>query len=309
MRPDGRMRLSPINTFLRWLRRIPIIRQGLDFTRHLTAPKIRIKQDTDFHPARHSDMDLLTIVSANLWHDWPRYRDLPDRLESLAQLIEDQGAQVVLLQEALRTPNISASEWLAERLNMVYGYVRANGEMDALGFEEGPAVLSRLPLGDVKAINLGSSAAPLVHRMALGAQIELECCKIWVVSTHLGFLQADNLRQMNQLRSWVSKLVGDGTAVIGGDFNAGESSKSIRMAREDWQDTYRNLNQKDDGHTHLLRLPWGGILLSHRIDYLFLKNRERDWSIVDAQHLTTEPLPYSDHKAVLARLRYKPSSG
>jgi endonuclease/exonuclease/phosphatase family metal-dependent hydrolase len=306
VRPLGRTRLSQINTIRSWLLKLPVLQRWVELIRQLTDPTVTIDVNTIPVHRIPAEGDPLTVVSANLWHDWPRYRDLPRRLESLACLIEDQGAQVVLLQEALRTPNLSASEWLAERLKMVYGYVRANGAEKAIGFEEGPAILTNLPVREHRALKLKSSVDPLVRRMALGAQIELECCNIWVVSAHLGFMRNDNRLQMERLRSWVGELTGDGTAVIGGDFNAGEASEGINLVCEDWQDTFRNLNPGDDGHTHLLRWPWGGILRRKRLDYLFLKPGEHNWSVVDAQHFTTEPTPHSDHKAVMARIYHRP---
>ena len=255
-------------------------------------------------PIKHLDDEPLTVVSANLWHDWPRFRKLPERLEHFAQMIEAQGAQVVLLQEASQTPQLSASAWLADRLNMAHAYVRANGHQEAIGFEEGTAVLTRFPMTEVRALPLCSSAAPFVRRMALGARLELDCCQFWVVSTHLGFFRRDNQRQLAALRSWVDELAGSETAVIGGDFNAGEGSPGIHAAQTHWQDTYRSLCPESDGITHQLSWPWGGILRRQRLDYLFLHAGANPWQITDAQHLATTPLAHSDHKAVLTRLRY-----
>ncbi len=252
-------------------------------------------------------IDQLTVVSANVWHDWPRFRDLPERLESLAQLIEEQGAQVVLLQEALRIPGLSASEWLADRLRMAQGYVRANGAEKAIGFEEGPAILTSLPVREQRALKLKSSGDPLVRRMALGAQIELECCKLWVVSTHLGFIRGENGRQLERLRSWVGELSGADPAVIGGDFNAGETRGGIHKLGEHWQDTFRAVHPRADGHTHVLRWPWGSAIRQQRLDYLFLKPGQDHWRIEDARHLSTHPSPHSDHKAVLARIGHVPA--
>ena len=79
---------------------------------------------------------MLTVLSANLWHDWPRRRGWPQRLEALAQLVEAEGADIVLLQEVARTPALRADEWLARRLGMAYAYARANGHEAAIGFEE-----------------------------------------------------------------------------------------------------------------------------------------------------------------------------
>ncbi len=69
----------------------------------------------------------LTVLSANLWHDWPRFRRIKERLEDFARLAEREQADVILLQEVARTRAIRADEWLADRLGMVSVYSRANG--------------------------------------------------------------------------------------------------------------------------------------------------------------------------------------
>lgn len=307
MRPNGRSRFSLINALRSWLSKVPFIGRMVDLARKISDPTVSIEVRANSAQQLPVEGDSLTVLSANLWHDWPRHRELPERLESLAQLIQAQGAQVVLLQEALRIPKLSASQWLGERLGMAQGYVRANGAESAIGFEEGPAILTNLPVHEHQALKLDSSAGPLVRRMALGAQIEIGCCTLWVVSTHLGFFRSENRRQMTQLRTWVSELTGEGTAVIGGDFNAGEASYTIDMARESWRDTFRTMNPGEDGHTHLLRWPWGYPLRQQRLDYLFLKSGRHNWSILDAQHLTAQPKPHSDHKAVVARIHHRAS--
>jgi endonuclease/exonuclease/phosphatase family metal-dependent hydrolase len=308
VRLQSRICLSPFRKLQRILRENRIlvgIAHYVHRLRRLRAPSISVFSTSHQHKPSRLDGEPLTIVSANLWHDWPRYRHLPQRLESFAQLIEEQGAQVVLLQEALRNPQLSASDWLAERLSMAHGYVRANGEQHAIGFEEGPAVLTSLPLQELKTLELGSTAGSFVRRMAIAARLELGCCHLWVVSTHLDFFRCDNRRQIERLRTWVSDLVGGEAALIGGDFNADEHSKGIQDAREQWQDTYRSVYPEGESSTHALRWPWGGILRRHRLDYLFLQNGDTTWRVMDAQHLMTEPQPHSDHKAVLARLRHE----
>ena len=300
------MHISPSSLLHRWLLRVPILRWVLDLARRLhplNDSTVSVISVADRPQPTNLGQEPLTVVTANLWHDWPRFRKLPERLESFAQMIEAQGAQVVLLQEALQTPQLSASAWLAQRLNMTQAYVRANGHQGLIGFEEGTAVLTSFPLREVQALPLRSSAAPFVRRMALGARLELGCCQFWVVSTHLGFLRRDNQRQIARLRSWVDDLVGPETAVIGGDFNAGEGSQGIHAAQSHWQDTYRSVYPESEGSTHQLNWPWGGILRRQRLDYLFLHGGGDQWDITDAQHLATAPLAHSDHMAVLTRLR------
>lgn len=45
----------------------------------------------------------LTVLSTNMWHDWPRHRRLLERLEDIARLVESQSIDVLILQEVTRT--------------------------------------------------------------------------------------------------------------------------------------------------------------------------------------------------------------
>jgi len=136
----------------------------------------------------------ITVISANLWHDWPLRRRLSDRLESFAQLVESEGADVVLLQEVIRSPAICADDWLAQRLGMARVYTRANGDETAIGFEEGLAVLSRFPIQAPQRTSLGIRKG-FFHRMALAAEVVSPLGKLFAVSVHLGFLKGRNQRQ------------------------------------------------------------------------------------------------------------------
>ncbi len=83
---------------------------------------------------RPADGDGLTLLSANLWHDWPLHRDLPDRLEAFARLVEAAGAQVVMVQEVARIPELHVDSWLAQRLGMQGLYYPANGHAEDTSF-------------------------------------------------------------------------------------------------------------------------------------------------------------------------------
>ena len=132
------------------------------------------------------------MLSANLWHDWPRHQRWPERLEAFAQLAEAVDADILLLQEVARTPTLKADLWLAERLGLAMASARANGDVEAIGFEEGPAILSRFPLGDVHLRQLSHGHNPLARRVALAAHVETPFGRLLVVSVHLGLVQRHN---------------------------------------------------------------------------------------------------------------------
>ncbi|HLB63605.1 MAG TPA: endonuclease/exonuclease/phosphatase family protein [Anaerolineales bacterium] len=245
---------------------------------------------------------VMTVLSANLWHDWPRYRRLPERLEAMARLMEDEGVDVALLQEVARTPALHADRWLAGRLRMSSAYSRANGHEKAIGFEEGLAILSRYPLRSPRAEQLRPSLVPWVRRMALGAEIDGPAGRMAAYSVHLGLIPRLNAAQLEHLLGWIGASARGLAAVIAGDFNAHENAPQMRRARAAWLDVFRHLHPLVDGTTHVLRWPWGAPLRRHRLDYVFLHAAEPRWRVLEAR--TIEGLGHaSDHRAVLARLK------
>lgn len=243
----------------------------------------------------------ITVMSANLWHDWPRYRRLPERLSAFARLVEAEGADILLLQEVARTPDLRVDEWLANRLGMAYVYSRANGH-NTIGFEEGLAIFSRYPLNQPRLSQLGNAKNPFVRRLVLGANVDTPCGQLMAFSVHLGLQHHQNARQQTELRQYVNSLACDQPALVGGDFNSHESTSQIGRTKNAWVDTFRHLHPHADGHTHVLRWPWGRALKRHRLDYIFLSPVLPSWRVTDARHLTTPGENHSDHQVVLARL-------
>jgi endonuclease/exonuclease/phosphatase family metal-dependent hydrolase len=249
----------------------------------------------------NADRQFLTILSANLWHDWPRRRRLPDRLEAFARLVESEGADVVLLQEVARWPELHVDEWLAERLGMAFAYSATNGNKSSIGFEEGLAVFSRYPMSSPMPIPLGNQNG-FVRRMALASEVHSEFGELLAISVHLGLINGRNKLQWRDLQSWVMDFAGGRTALIGGDFNIPEDSQQIRQAQNIWVDTFRKLNPFADGATHELRWPWGKVFRRHRLDYIFLQPGPAKFEVVESRHVGSARRPHSDHRAVVARL-------
>ena len=252
-------------------------------------------------PGPTNSGESLVVISANLWHDWPRHRVLPERLESFAATVEREGADLVLLQEVVRLPGMRADEWLADRLGMSSVYLRVNGHAGAIGFEEGLTILSKEPISESRALKLEPGRVPLVKRMALAAKVSGDHGDFWAYSAHLAFLNRPNIAQLAHLRSWVTATSGSQMALIGGDFNADEKKPQIRQVSSDWVDLYRRQNPEKEGTTFALRTPLG--VVRRRLDYLFLHRGEPQWQVEDAGHLANSEPDYSDHTSVIARLR------
>lgn len=298
-------RLRP---FAHKLFRIP----GLNMIRPLAAQaaavatpagKITFKRDPE---QTWPESPHLTVLSANLYHDWPRFRHQKQRLEAIAQIIETETADIILLQEVTRTPHFHSDKWLANRLGMAYVYARANGHETGIGFEEGLAIFSRFPLSQPMLTELGREQTPFTRRLVLAAQVNLSTCRLPIFSAHLALTPKKNAAQLAHLHNWVHEIAGADLAIIGGDFNAHETTPQIVQAQKNWIDTFRHLHPQVDGTTHELRWPWGQIR-RQRLDYLFLHGEKSRWQTLETRHVIASDTPHSDHHAVLARV--KPACG
>jgi endonuclease/exonuclease/phosphatase family metal-dependent hydrolase len=307
-------------------------RQNLLFFSRLRALGRRLSGIQFFHPLRHlarallytsepagkiwidktpatpgtGNCETLTVISANLWHDWPQYRRLQQRLDDFIQIVKQENADILLLQEVARTPGLHADEFLARQLNMAYAYTRVNGHRGTIGFEEGLAVFSRYPMQKPYLRQLAGNGNPFVRRLALGAAVETPCGELHAFSTHLGILARQNSAQILELRKWVADITSQGSAIIGGDFNAHEDRPQIKQVQREWVDTYRHLKTAGDGTTHVLRGPCGKTWRKQRLDYIFLHSVNQNWRVIETRHLNNPQAPHSDHLAVVTRLVSNP---
>jgi len=292
---------SAVKRFLHWVGhdRLPEV---VKIAMSVAESAGRVTFQSEPYPTPGKERGVFTVLSANLWHDWPRFRGLERRLESFAELIKSKRVDLVLLQELARTPTFKADAWLAQRLQMAYVYSRANGSQK-IGFEEGLGVFSRFPLKRLPYIRqMGHSWNPFSRRLALGVEVDTPYGELTAFSAHLGLMRKQNARQLRELHGWVDQITMGRSAIIAGDFNAPEHTHQIHHIRSFWQDTFREIHQHGKAATHEIRWPWGGAFLSHRLDYIFLQPGEPSWQVLDVQHIDAHDGPHSDHRAVLARL-------
>jgi len=285
--------------------RLPLFNKLMPFARKVNAvaePPGWMHLHRPIIKPPHQECRPITILSANLWHDFPRHRDMLERLEAFSSLVESLDVDILLLQEVARTNWLLVDRWLAEKLDMTAVYTRANGHNTAIGFEEGLAVLSRFPLVNHHLRQLSTQCNPFVRRMALGVEILSPCGILLAFSVHLGLPSSQNARQIHRLRQWVNETAGVKTALVGGDFNVHETAPRIQPMRTSWLDTFRHLHPHSDGTTHTLRLPWGKLLKKHRLDYIFMRSGSTPWKVLETLHLQTAGILHSDHHAVLTRL-------
>ncbi len=293
---------SAIKRFFGWLGhdRLP---EFIKIVASVAEPAGRVSLRSEPLSGSTEECGQFTVLSANLWHDWPRFRNLETRLDAFAQLVESENVDLILLQELARSRLLKSDDWLAHRLRMAYVYSRANGS-EKIGFEEGLGVFSRFPLKRLPhVVHVGRTCNPFVRRLALGVAVDTPCGEILAFSVHLGLLRKQNSRQLRELHHWVSHISAGRAAVIGGDFNAPEHTHQIQNIRSYWQDTFREIYRHGRAVTHEIYWPWGGAILSHRLDYIFLQpGQPAAWQVADVRHLDAPGGPHSDHRAVLVRL-------
>jgi endonuclease/exonuclease/phosphatase family metal-dependent hydrolase len=290
---------------IRRLLKLPLLRHLRPLARRVLAvaePVGRLTVQRIPYMIHRVKNESITIVSANLWHDWPKYRNFAERLESFAGMVRAENADVVLLQEVSHRSDLHVDQWLSERLGMAYAYSRANGHESGIGFEEGLAVLSRFPIKSLYLQQLSSSTNVFVHRLAMGVKVLAPSGSFAAISVHLGLLSRQNANQLSHLYSWLNSTMGSLPAVIGGDFNTHENSSQMTHMRSAWLDTFRHLHPHADGTTHELRSPWGSLIRRSRLDYIFLRPGKANWKVIETRHLDGTGGPHSDHRAVLTRL-------
>jgi len=254
----------------------------------------------------------LRVMSANVLHDFPRFRRLAQRLDMVAAEIRRQDADIVCLQEVPWTLRLgSGIEYLARQTGMNYLYLRADGNRHTILFEAGDAILSRFPLHDLAFVELEPRVSYYEHRMALHATAATPWGDVRVYATHLtSGHPADNPGQAASLRTFVEST-GSGPAIVAGDFNAKEDSAQIQALSKVWLDTYRVANPGEAGWTCCINdLTAETDTRDGRIDYLFLvPGPDGEESVVSSVRVLDRPVQgldgwlwASDHVGLLTNI-------
>lgn len=275
----------------------------------------------------------LTVVTLNLLHGAPlpgkgKARvSITERLEIVAARLEELAPDVILLQEASRGArhDVTAAI-LAQRLGMDWAYAPANPAriwgiarlamrlVPSIDFEEGPAVLSRLPIVERRVHRLSSWLPTFEDRIAIEAVLEGPRGPFSVFSVHLSaFSKAGRRRQSAALLRAVESSPHRHPSIVGGDFNAEEHAHEIRMLTRGrgWLDSFREVHPDVPGYTSPQALDALAATAGRRIDFLFSvpAGGER-WRPHDARLVLDRAFPAStdgvlwasDHYGVLACL-------
>ncbi len=235
----------------------------------------------------------LRLVDFNVLHGYPDFRDQESRTRRLAAALRGLDPTVVVLQEAWWTTHHGKlADRLAEELDMDVAYARANGSRRLIGFEEGSAVLSRLPILEARRVVLSPRRPIWQTRIALFVTLALGGERpMMVVGTHLGGTAELAVAQTRDLAARLPEA-GYGTLIVAGDFNAGSDSAAAEAL------TARGLTD----------------LVPGGIDHVFMaktavapeaRPRTEAWRLVDNRWILRPedlPAPLSDHPGIMIDL-------
>lgn len=273
----------------------------------------------------------LRLVTFNVLHGgpWSTFTGDDLQLESrLAMIIEGLRAldpDVVALQESpvtRRRGDVAAR--IAQALGLAHVHARATERVfplrvlgrlivGALGFVEGPAILSRFPIAATEVYDLPRCQRWLDPRVALRADIQTPAGVVAVFSTHTS-------RDDCQTRR-VAELAGEPNgrpAIVMGDLNTGETAPALGAFRDrGFVDLFRAANPDAPGLTVWQRINEPSPTVFRRVDYVFVKAGDgREATAVSARLVLNTPgtrddggaLWPSDHYGVFAEVALRPAS-
>jgi endonuclease/exonuclease/phosphatase family metal-dependent hydrolase len=217
----------------------------------------------------------------------------PADLPKIAAVINKYKPDLVSLNEVDMNTNrtgkgVYQADSLAKLTGMYSFFVKA---IDYAGGEYGDAVLSRFPLLETKAFNIGFVQEGSERRSVAMVKVKVQDKELYFASTHLDHKgnESNRLYQAEELRKIVAGV--NGLLIIGGDFNAVPTSQTMTIIQE-----YLTAGTKSFSPTFPSTNP------TTCIDYLLYKPAGDFY--VQSYQVIQEP-DVSDHCAVISIMRIK----
>ena len=278
----------------------------------------------------------LRVLTYNLLHDGPwsgffeNGTHLEERLAMTIQELQRLQPDVIALQEASdsrKHGNVPQRIAGALGYQMVFEpatqHIFGIGLVDrlitsAIGFKEGPAILSRYPIVTSEVYDLPRCQHRMDPRVLLRAEINAPDGPVQVFSAHTSKGDECQLQRVGEL---FREHRGTGRAILMGDLNAGEESSVLT----EWQnepgfiDVFRVANPGVSGGTVWQNIHVEWPTADRRVDFIFLIDGKngRDPVIRSSRLAFDQPgrLPNgdalwpSDHRGVLAEIELAPVDG
>ena len=276
----------------------------------------------------------LRVLTYNLLHDgpWSGFFEsgthLAERLDMTIQELQRLQPDVIALQEASdsrKHGNVPQRITDALGYQMVFApateHIFGIGLVDrlitsAIGFKEGPAILSRYPIVASEVYDLPRCQRRIDPRILLRAEIKAPDGPIQIFSAHTSKGDDCQLQRVGEL---FREHRGTGRAILMGDLNTGEQSPVLT----EWQkesgfiDVFRVANPGVSGGTVWQNIYVEWPTADRRVDFIFLFDGSNDKSpVVRSSRLAFDQpgrLPNgdalwpSDHRGVFAEIGTDPS--
>ncbi len=281
----------------------------------------------------HEESSQLRVLTYNLLHDGPwsgffeNGTHLEERLDMTIQELQRVQPDVIALQEASDSrKHGDVPQRIAESLGyqMVFEpatqHISGIGFLDrlitsAIGFKEGPAILSRYPIVASEVYDLPRCQRRMDPRILLRAEIGAPDGPIQVFSAHTAKGDECQLQRVGEL---VREHRGTGRAILMGDLNTGEQSSVLT----EWQkepgfiDVFRVANPGISGGTVWQNIHVEWPTADRRVDFIFLLvGKNGQGPVVHSSRLAfdhpgrlpnDDALWPSDHRGVLADIELAP---
>lgn len=275
----------------------------------------------------------LRVLTYNLLHDgaWSGFFEngthLEERLDMSIQELQQLQPDIIALQEASDSrKHGNVPKRIAEALGyqMVFEpatqHISGIGLLDrlitsAIGFKEGPAILSRYPIVASEIYDLPRCQHRMDPRILLRAAIDAPDGPIQVFSAHTSRGDECQLQRVGEL---FREYRGTGRAILMGDLNTGEQSSVLT----EWQgepgfiDVFRVANPGVTGGTVWQNIHVEWPTTDRRVDFIFLVDgKHGSRPVVRSSRLAFDQpgrLPNgdalwpSDHRGVLADIELAP---
>lgn len=231
------------------------------------------------------------ILCYNIHHANPPSKPGLIDIDAIAKVILDSKADVIALQEVdkntVRSGNLDQAKALAEKTGMNYHFFKA---IDYDGGDYGLAILSRLPMKDVKLIPLPQK---VVAEKRIVAQVTIQLGKQQVViaTTHMDATRSPENR--NAQMEYIMELYKDtkSQVILCGDLNSVPKSDAIKLLDQHFKRTCI-----DNCAPSVPQIKPRAL-----IDYIATKNI--NWPLLD--YRVIEELYASDHRPISATFKIK----
>ena len=299
----------------------------------LTAAMLLLLDRAARAGAGREDPTELRVLTYNLLHDGPlsgffeNGTHLEERLDMTIQELKRLQPDIIALQEASDSrKHGNVPQRIAEALGSRIVFAPATERIfglrsldrliiSALGFKEGPAILSRYPIIASEVYDLPRCRHRLDPRILLRAEIDTPHGSVQVFSAHTSKNDECQLQRVGEL---FREHRGHGRAILMGDLNTGEQSPVLTGWQKEpgFIDVFRVANPGVSGGTVWQNIHVEQSTADRRVDFIFLLDgRNGKLPVVRSSHLAFDQpgrLPNgdalwpSDHRGVLADIELAP---